>query len=149
MHRFDFKQKIKASLDEVWDFFSNPSNLAEITPSKMNFKILDELPEKMYEGLLVRYKVSPLPGFRVSWTSEISTIVEKEYFVDTQVEGPFKYWHHEHRFRKIDNEVELIDHLFYQLPMGRLGKMLNEPIAQKKLNSMFAFRHQQVERLFG
>ena len=46
-------QFIKAPLKNVFDFFSKPENLKEITPSKLNFKILTPTPISMKEGTLI------------------------------------------------------------------------------------------------
>ena len=54
---------IPISLSEAWDFFSSPKNLAKITPPKMGFVITSDFNnEKMYPGMLITYKVSPLLG---------------------------------------------------------------------------------------
>ena len=54
------EQFLPISLEKAWDFFSSPKNLNEITPEEMTFKILSDLPEKMYPGLMINYKVAPM-----------------------------------------------------------------------------------------
>ena len=142
------KQHVEISLEEAWSFFSNPANLAIITPDDMDFSILDDHPGKMYEGMLIRYKVSPLKGLRLNWTSEITKIKHHEYFIDEQVEGPYSYWHHEHHFKETDSGVELKDVLYYQVPFGAFGRMFHKPLVQKKLNSIFEYRQRKVDELF-
>lgn len=54
-------QKVPASLNVVWDFISSPHNLKLITPPYMGFDVTTEnLPEKMYPGMIISYKVKPL-----------------------------------------------------------------------------------------
>ena len=65
LHRFEATQVVPIGLDEAWDFFSNPGNLAEITPPEMRFEATSELPERMYSGLIVTYRVRPLLGIPV------------------------------------------------------------------------------------
>ena len=73
VYQFKAEQKLPAGIDEVWDFISSPANLKSITPDHMNFEITSgEIPEKMYAGMIITYRVSPLPGFRTTWVTEIS-----------------------------------------------------------------------------
>jgi ligand-binding SRPBCC domain-containing protein len=139
---------VEIGIEEAWDFFSNPANLATITPDDMNFEVLDEMPAQMYEGMLVRYKVSPFKGLRLNWTSEITNIKHHEYFIDEQIEGPYKYWHHEHHFKKTATGVELKDLLYYQMPLGKFGRLMHQPLVRKKLYAIFAYRQQKIESMF-
>ena len=76
------KQLVNASLDEVWDFISSPANLKEITPEYMGFDITSEgLPEKMYPGMIISYKVRPLLNFPMTWVTEITHVEDRSFFV--------------------------------------------------------------------
>lgn len=141
-------QRVEIPLKEAWDFFSNPANLATITPDDMDFSIIDKAPDLMYEGMLVRYKVSPFKGLRLNWTSAITKIKHHDYFIDEQIEGPYKYWHHEHHFKETQTGVELKDILYYKIPFGAIGRLLNGPLVRKKLNSIFDYRQRKIETLF-
>ncbi len=141
-------QHVEISLSEAWDFFSDPANLTTITPDDMAFLIVDTPPAAMYEGMLIRYKVSPFKGLRLNWTSEITKIKHGEYFIDEQIEGPYKYWHHEHHFKETTTGVELKDILYYQIPFGALGRMFHKPLVKNKLSSIFAYRQRKIEMLF-
>ena len=60
MHTFSRMQVLKTNLDEACEFFSNPENLAVITPPEMNFKIQNkDLPADIYPGMAILYKVGP------------------------------------------------------------------------------------------
>lgn len=144
------EQKIPAGLDEVWDFISSPANLKEITPEHMGFDIISgDLPEKMYPGMMITYKVSPLLGIRMTWVTEITHVKEMEFFVDEQRVGPYAMWHHEHRLTAIDGGVLMNDIVTYRPPFGILGKLANTMIIKKQLNSIFRYRERAVEKIFG
>jgi len=96
------EQELPITLKRSWDFFSSPKNLFKITPEHMNFKILTDF-KKMYEGQIIKYKVSPFPFFRVGWTTKITYVEEPFSFIDTQVSGPFRLWEHTHTFKKKKN----------------------------------------------
>src|SRR4051812_13043469 len=106
IHHFHQKQFIKSDIDRIWDFFSSPRNLNEITPPSMNFEIIDiSGPEKMFDGQIIKYKVSPFPFVRVTWVTEITEVDPKIFFADKQAKGPFTLWHHEHKFTEVDGGV--------------------------------------------
>ena len=59
MKHLQFEQFLPISLEEAWDFFSTPKNLNRITPGDVNFKIINEVPEKIYPGTIIIYDISP------------------------------------------------------------------------------------------
>lgn len=150
-HQIIFKQNLPISLDQAWDFFSSPLNLAKITPDDMEFIVTSSLqPDtKMYPGMIITYKVSPLFGIKLNWMTEITQVEENKYFIDEQRFGPFKFWHHQHHFKAIDGGVEMTDILTYGLPFGILGEIAHGIMVKSKVKDIFAFREQKVNELFG
>ena len=150
MFTFEQSQKVPATIEQIWDFMSSPANLKNITPPYMGFNILTKnLPEKMYEGMIIKYKVSPLAGINMEWVTEITHIKEQEFFVDLQQMGPYKFWHHQHHFTPIDGGVLMNDIVNYLPPFGILGRMANGIIIKKKLNEIFEYRKLKTEEMFG
>ncbi|MFD1820688.1 Ligand-binding SRPBCC domain-containing protein [Pseudarcicella hirudinis] len=143
-------QAIPSSLEKVWDFISSPDNLKVITPDYMGFDIVSRnLSSKMYPGMIISYKVSPLMGLKFLWVTEITQVKEFEFFVDEQRVGPYKFWHHQHHLKEIDGGVLMTDIVNYQPPFGILGDLCNTLIIRKKLQEIFNFRTQKVQELFG
>ncbi|RZK21642.1 MAG: hypothetical protein EOO86_00435 [Pedobacter sp.] len=138
-------------MDAAWDFFSSPLNLAEITPKDMTFEVTSPNMDhtKMYPGLIITYKVSPLFGIKLDWVTEITHVKEKEYFVDEQRFGPFAFWHHQHHFQSIEGGVLMNDILHYGIGWGIIGKVANGVMVNNKINEIFNFRYKKVEALFG
>ncbi len=150
-YRLEFTQKLPVDLDTAWDFFSSPMNLAEITPQDMTFDVTSPnmVNTKMYPGLIITYKVSPLLGIKLNWVTEITHVMDKEYFIDEQRFGPFAFWHHQHHFEKVEGGVLMHDILHYSIGWGPIGLMANAIIVNNKINEIFKFRSQKVEELFG
>lgn len=149
MYQLKKKQFVKADLDTCWNFFSSPKNLQKITPEYMGFDILTELPEKMYEGLMISYNVKPLLNISMEWITEIKYVHEKKFFVDEQRKGPYKIWHHEHHFKAVDGGVEMTDIISYELPLGFLGRLAHPILVKKKLEEIFEYRFKKVEEIFS
>ena len=148
--QFNKQQKIKCSLDEIWEFISSPGNLKEITPDYMGFDIMTKnLPEKMYAGMIISYTVSPILGLKTTWVTEITHIVEKKYFIDEQRVGPYSLWHHQHIIEPIDNGVLMTDIVSYKPPLGFIGAIANFLIIKNKLQDIFEYRTKAIEKRFG
>lgn len=150
VYQFNTALKVNASLDEVWDFISSPKNLKEITPDAMGFDITSkDLPEKMYPGMIISYRVKPLLGIQTTWVTEITQVKEKAYFVDEQRVGPYSVWHHEHFIEGIPNGVLMKDIVSYKPPMGILGSIANTLVIKRKLREIFEYRTRAIEKKYG
>ncbi len=144
------QQKIPANIDKVWDFISSPGNLKKITPAYMGFEITSEgIPEKMYPGMIICYKVSPLMGIKMTWVTEITQVKEKSYFVDEQRMGPYAFWHHEHFIEPLEGGVLMTDIVSYKTPFGILGTLAHPLLIRGKLKAIFDYRTQAIEAFFG
>jgi ligand-binding SRPBCC domain-containing protein len=134
--------EVEASLGKVWEFISHPQNLDRITPDDMEFNIVTEVPDQMFNGLLVEYRVRiPLMGWQV-WVSEIKHIEPGRYFVDEQKIGPYRFWYHEHRIEPAGDKVKVIDHVSYEVPFGFIGRIAHSMFIRPTLERIF--RHREV-----
>ncbi len=142
-------QKLPVSLDIAWAFFSNPNNLAKITPEYMGFNVIsDHQGDTMYAGQIIEYNVKPLLGIPLYWMTEITQVVDKKYFIDEQRFGPYVLWHHQHHFIAIDGGVEMTDIVHYKLPLGILGRFANWLFVKKQLKTIFDYRFSAAEKVF-
>ncbi|WP_422362132.1 SRPBCC family protein [Reichenbachiella sp.] len=143
-------QVVDARREELWDFISTPKNLKRITPDHMGFDITSShAADKMYEGMIISYNVSPLPGFKTEWVTEITHIREGEFFVDEQRIGPYTMWHHQHILEEIDELVVMKDIITYQPPFSILGALANSLFIKKKLDEIFDYREKAIDDYFG
>jgi ligand-binding SRPBCC domain-containing protein len=148
MKRIASEQFLPISLEKAWDFFSSPKNLNEITPPEMTFKILNELPEKMYEGMMISYKISPMFNIPLDWVTEITHIKENQFFVDEQRIGPYAIWHHEHHFKAVEGGVLMTDVLHYHVGLGPLGWIASKLFVDAKVQGIFDYRFKKLEGMY-
>ena len=150
IYQFYREQKIPAEVEAVWDFISSPGNLKHITPPYMGFDITSEnLPEKVYPGMIIMYKVTPVFRIKMKWVTEITHVVDKQYFVDEQRVGPYKIWHHQHRIHPVEDGVLMTDLVTYKPPLGFIGGLANRVLIKKKLDEIFEFRRKKLIQIFG
>ena len=144
------EQFLKADLEKVWSFVSSPRNLKLITPPYMGFNITSiDLPEKMYAGMIITYKVSPILSIPTTWVTEITHVSEKKFFIDEQRVGPYTMWHHQHFFKEHKNGVLMNDIITYKAPFGPLGVIANSLFIRKKLESIFNYRYKTLNQIFN
>ena len=136
------------SLEQAWDFFSSPKNLNEITPPDMVFKITSDVPEKMYEGMFITYKIAPMFNIPLDWVTEITQIKELEYFVDEQRKGPYNIWHHEHHFKAVKGGVLMTDILYYDIGKSIFGWLAGKLFVDEKVAGIFEYRSLKLGELF-
>jgi ligand-binding SRPBCC domain-containing protein len=141
--------KIHAPIEAVWKFISSPQNLRQITPDHMDFQITsEELPERIYEGMIIKYNVRPLLGIRTNWVTEITHIREGQYFVDEQRVGPYRMWHHQHIIEPDGKDTIMKDIVSYQPPLGIFGALINRFVIQKELDKIFEYRTKSLNSIF-
>ena len=142
------EQLLNISMEEAWNFFSSPKNLAKITPPEMGFDITSGEPQKMFAGQIITYKIKILPFLKNNWVTEITQVKEHSYFIDEQRFGPYKMWHHEHFFVNTENGLKISDRVTYKIPFGFLGQIAHSLFIRKKLTHIFSYRTKILENRF-
>lgn len=143
------KINLPISLDQAWEFLSDPGNLKVITPDYMGFKIISGTEKKMYAGQIICYKVSPLMGLKMNWVSEITHVDDKKYFVDEQRIGPYAIWHHKHFLKEIEKGTEITDVVHYKLPLSLIANRFHAVLVKPKLEEIFDYRTKALVKMFG
>ena len=147
LHVLEREQRLPIPPSQAWDFFADARNLARITPPELGFEVTSRLPERMYAGMIITYRIRPLLGVPVTWVTEITHLEEGRLFVDEQRFGPYRFWHHQHLFREVPGGVEVGDVIHYAMPPGAraAGRLLVQP----RLNAIFDHRRRVLEEMFG
>jgi ligand-binding SRPBCC domain-containing protein len=148
MHTLIQKQVLPITLQQAWDFFATPNNLNKVTPKDLVFNILSEVPNTMYEGLIIQYKIQPIPLINLYWCTEIKHIIPQKYFVDEQLKGPYNIWHHQHHFEATEGGVLMTDILHYDIGKSIFGWIAGKLFVHKKVKQIFEFRYQTLENYF-
>ena len=141
-------QLLPIPIRDAWEFFGNPANLPLITPPDLGFRVISALPDRMYAGMIVSYRVTPFAGFPVTWVTEITHVEEPGFFVDEQRVGPYRFWHHQHLFREVPAGTAVTDLVHYGLPFDPVSRLC-APVVQRRLARIFAYRRQALEQRFG
>jgi ligand-binding SRPBCC domain-containing protein len=137
------EQKVNGTIEEVWNFFSHPANLDQLTPPEVNFSIKSiSRVGPMYPGMLVQYRIRPIRWLPINffWVAEIKQVQLFTRFIDEQRYGPFAFWYHEHAFEVVEDGVLIKDILHYRVPLGFLGKLIDILVIRLAIKRIFKTR---------
>lgn len=140
------EQHLDRPRDAVFRFYADAHNLERITPPALRFAVLTPPPIEMRAGTLIRYRLR-LRGVGLDWLTRIAEWVPGERFVDEQLAGPYRLWHHTHAFEDRDGGTVVTDTVHYALPLWPLGE-LAAPLVRRDLERIFDFRRDAVARYF-
>lgn len=144
------EQQLNSDIETAWKFFSSPHNLSKITPKDMAFTVTFDLGDQpIYEGMEISYTVSPILRIPMKWKTLITQVEYQKSFTDLQTKGPYKYWNHFHKLEANDSGVLVKDTVDYELPFGFIGNIAHQLFVKKKLESIFNYRYQFLEKKFN
>jgi ligand-binding SRPBCC domain-containing protein len=146
-HLLEREQRLPQPPDEAFEFFSDAFNLERITPPLLRFKVTTPPPIEMKEGTLISYRLR-IRGVPVKWLTRIEEWKPGERFVDRQLKGPYKLWHHTHTFEPDGNGGTLMrDVVRYEMPFGPLGEIARRLLVERDLDQIFDYRYAEIERI--
>lgn len=138
------EQWLARPLNEVFAFFADACRLEDLTPPFLNFHVVTPTPIEMRTGTKIDYRLR-LHGIPIGWRSEISEWNPPYGFVDRQLKGPYRIWHHTHSFEEQNGGTLVRDTVDYAVPGGRLIHWL---LVRRDLERIFAYRHQKLDEFF-
>jgi NADH dehydrogenase len=147
-HRLSASQFIARPIEEVFDFFSRPENLGRITPASMGFEFLTD-DRAMRDGLVIRYRIRPVLGIPLTWTTKITDYEPPKRFVDLQLGGPYASWEHTHTFEAVPGGTIVRDEIRYAVPLGPLGDLANRLVVRSELERIFRHRADTIRTVFA
>ena len=142
------EQWVPAGREEIFQFFSDPHNLERITPSFLHFKIKTPDPISIFQGTELEYRLT-LHRVGLIWKSLIAEWNPPYFFRDDQVHGPFRFWSHEHIFKRLGNGTLIIDKVQFLIPGGVFEPLINKVFVSKDLERIFDYRALVVKKLWG
>ena len=148
MRRLEREQHLPGAPEDVFGFFADALNLERITPPWLGFRVTTPGTIEMQPGTLIEYRLR-LHRVPVRWLTRIEVWEPPERFVDLQVRGPYRSWHHEHLFTPAPGGGTLMrDRVDYELPLGPLGDIAHALFVGRDLKRIFDHRAESVARYF-
>lgn len=142
IHTLHREQRLDGTPDEVFPFFADAHNLEAITPPSLRFEIVTPRPIEMGVGTFIQYALR-MRGVPIRWDTLIQAWEPPHRFVDVQVRGPYRLWHHTHTFEDDGaGGTRMTDTVRWASPVG----LLSAPIVAREVAGIFDFRSEALAR---
>jgi len=142
-YRLQREQILPQPIERAFSFFANAENLELLTPQWLHFEILTPPPIAMHVGTVIQYRLR-VHGLPVHWTTSITDWNPPFEFVDVQLKGPYRLWHHRHRFESLGDQTRMTDEVTYRLPFGWIGNAAHRLLVRGDLQRIFDHRAQVI-----
>ena len=136
----EFRQEIPGTPEEIFPFFADARNLGRITPPWLQFKVLTPGPIAMAPGTLIDYRLS-WRRIPICWRTLISAWEPPFRFVDEQIRGPYRVWHHEHVFESKGHHTVMRDRVRFLAPLASISHPL---VVRRDIERIFLYRRQVI-----
>src|SRR3954470_12504941 len=145
IHVLRREQRLEAPPSVVFPFFADARNLEAITPPLLGFRLLTPEPIAMGVGTFLQYALR-VHGVPVRWDTLIQAWEPPWRFVDVQVRGPYRLWHHTHELTALDGGAATLmrDTVRYAVGLGVAGDIARRTVVRRDLEAIFAFRAGRV-----
>jgi ligand-binding SRPBCC domain-containing protein len=134
--------------EKVFAFFAEAANLERITPPFLRFHMLTPPPIEMRAGTKIDYELR-LYGVRFQWRTLIEAFEPPSFFIDTQLSGPYRWWHHRHEFAEVLDGTQMWDRVEYELSFGPIDGLANALFVRKSVERVFDYRNATIARIFS
>ncbi len=150
VHVLRREQRLAAAPEAVFPFFADARNLEAITPPLLRFRLLTPEPIHMGAGTFLQYALR-VHGLPIRWDTIIQAWEPPHRFVDVQVRGPYRLWHHTHELEALDGGAATLmrDTVRYSIGFGVLGEIARRTVVRRDLEAIFAFRRERVPALLA
>ena len=142
---FQTEMLVDVAIDKVFEFFSDPANLEELTPPWLNFKIISPQPLSVGLGAIIDYKLR-VHRIPIRWQSEITEWDPPRFFVDVQKKGPYRHWEHTHEFQPSGGATLVRDTVRYNSPGGSIVDKL---FVRRDIERIFSYRQHKLNLLLN
>ncbi|MCY1043782.1 TIGR01777 family oxidoreductase [Corallococcus sp. bb12-1] len=141
-HVFDARSQMPVPAADLFAWHTREGAFERLSPPWETAEVVERTGDGIRPGarVVVKIHLGPIPQRLVA---EHTGYVEGASFQDTQREGPFTKWVHDHRMHPgtTPQASVLEDAVEYVLPVGTLGDTFGGGYARERLERMFAYRH--------
>jgi ligand-binding SRPBCC domain-containing protein len=144
------EQVLPGSPEDVFPFFADARNLEDITPPLLKFEVVTPGEIAMGVGTVIQYRLK-VHGLGVDWLTSIQEWDPPHRFVDVQVRGPYRLWHHTHTFEAgaEPGTTVMRDVVRYAIGWGFAGEVAARAFVHRDVAAIFDHRAQAVPALLG
>ena len=142
--KYEYETHTESARKDVFDWFERKGSFRRLMPP---WEVAEEVrADETLENGAQRIFRFPMGPIKMTWVAEHLGYQPPEKFEDVMKKGPFRSWHHVHRFIEKDGGTVVHDEVEYKLPMGILGRIFGSRNVRNRLDRMFRAREQRLIR---
>ena len=139
---FTLRSSMPVSAEELYAWHGQPLAFQRLQPPWETIEIRKMSGAFGTDGYRIEFRTNLLGPFKGTWIADAFDFQPGKQFQDRQLQGPFAYWNHTHRFIPESATSSLLEEwIEYRLPLGSLGKLFGDGMTRQRLAAMFAYRH--------
>lgn len=144
MTHFEYESEMPVPAKALFTWHARPGAFERLQPPWERIELLHR-EGGILPGDELEMKLKVLGPLGIRWLARHGDYEEGHHFTDTQVRGPFARWTHRHICESAEGDrSQLRDVVDYALPLGALGRFVGGRSVRKKLQLMFALRHDRT-----
>ena len=142
--KYEYETHTESPRNDVFDWFERRGSFRRLMPP---WEVAEEVrADETLENGAQRIFRFPMGPIKMTWVAEHLGYEPPEKFEDVMKKGPFRSWHHVHRFVEKDVGTVVHDEVEYKLPMGFLGRIFGSRNVRNRLDRMFRARELRLIR---
>lgn len=143
------RTRFPVSAERIFGWHAEPGALERLTPPWEHARVVRRTGTIRDIGARVEIRLR-VGVVWVTLVNEHTACEEGRMFRDEQIKGPFAFWRHTHIFEPAGPAAGFLeDRVEYALPLGVLGRMAAGRFARRKIERLFAYRHEVTGRALG
>ncbi len=148
MATFQTECSVHCAPERAFEYLSTPRNFPDLALPDISLTI-ESAPQQFALGSRIRFAISAM-GHVVRSEHEVTEFDAPLRFVETQVEGPFARWRHEHEFLPgSGGTLRIVDRIEFLPPKGLLGLMMSESRIRAQLEEGFEHRRWKLQQILN
>jgi ligand-binding SRPBCC domain-containing protein len=137
---------IHASIEVCFDL-SRSIDLHVESTKQTNEKAIDGRTSGLIEeGEFVTWEATHF-FVRQRLSTKIVEMKKPTYFKDVMTKGAFKAMEHEHHFNVLNDDTEMVDRFYYQVPFGSIGRIVDYFILKKYMTQLLVTRNEMIKKV--
>lgn len=145
MTKIELVTKIKAPLQICFDCACDIDAHMQSTAHTKEKAIAGRTSGLCEEGDIITWQAVHL-GVKQKLTSKITVMKKYSYFEDEMLKGAFKSMHHKHFFEEVNGETTMKDELYYEVPLGFIGKIFNKLYLKQYMTNFLNTRNGYLKK---
>ncbi|GAB4510045.1 MAG: hypothetical protein OHK0046_06130 [Anaerolineae bacterium] len=138
-HVFEKRSVMKTTIAQMMAFHDAPETMPKLSPPPIFVRIQRDDRTSLTAGELeFTLWFGPIP---IHWLARHEPGPTANSFADVMVEGPMRYWRHEHIFEEVPGGVALVDRVTIGHKPGVAGMITRLMFDGLPLRILFFYRH--------